>query len=174
MRRSSALATVSALALVALSAEARAVVRVTLETSPPEPVAGQPFRLVYTLQVQNVPSNPGLAAFALGTDITLSGGAPLPQDLAVIGLPGCARSPKLNGFDWVLWRLMADVPVTRTDIMTLGAGGLLKEIPSRPQLRDPEAAGDDSESDGPQRMPRIAAVVIALNTVLLVLTFGGA
>ena len=53
MRRSSALAAVSALGLVALSAEARAVVRVTLETSPPEPVAGQPFRLVYTLQVQN-------------------------------------------------------------------------------------------------------------------------
>lgn len=53
MRRSSALAAVSALALVALSAEARAVVRVTLETAPPQPVAGQPFRLVYTLQVQN-------------------------------------------------------------------------------------------------------------------------
>ena len=82
-------------------------------------------------------------------------------DVPVVGLPGCARSPKLNGFDWVLWRLMADVPVTRTDIMTLGAGGLLKEIPSRPQLRDPEAAGDDSESEGPQRMPRIAAVVMA-------------
>ena len=25
----------------------------------------------------------------------------------VIGLPGCARSPKLNGFDWVLARLLA-------------------------------------------------------------------
>ncbi len=81
----------------------------------------------------------------------------------VVGLPGCARSPKLNGFDWVLWRLMADVPVTRTDIMTLGAGGLLKEIPSRPQLRDPEAAAADSESEseGPQRMPRIPVLVLA-------------
>ena len=79
----------------------------------------------------------------------------------VVGLPGCARSPKLNGFDWVLWRLMADVPVTRKDIMTLGAGGLLKEIPSRPQLRDPEAEGDDGAAEGPQRMPRIAAIVMA-------------
>ena len=30
-----------------------------------------------------------------------------------MGLPGCARSPKLNGFDWVLQRLAAGLPVTR-------------------------------------------------------------
>ena len=29
----------------------------------------------------------------------------------VLGLPGCARSPKLNGFDWVLQRLAAGIPV---------------------------------------------------------------
>ena len=29
----------------------------------------------------------------------------------VLGLPGCARSPKVNGFDWVLQRLIADLPV---------------------------------------------------------------
>ncbi len=29
---------------------------------------------------------------------------------SVIGLPGCARSPKLNGFDFVLWRLLAGLP----------------------------------------------------------------
>ena len=34
-------------------------------------------------------------------------------DVPVIGVPSCARSPKLNGFDWVLARVMADVPVTR-------------------------------------------------------------
>src|SRR5262249_46095904 len=28
----------------------------------------------------------------------------------VLGLPGCARSPKSNGFDWVLRRLLADLP----------------------------------------------------------------
>ena len=29
----------------------------------------------------------------------------------VLGLPGCARSPKVNGFDWVLERLVAGLPV---------------------------------------------------------------
>lgn len=55
----------------------------------------------------------------------------------VIGAPGCARSPKENGFDWVLNRLMAGLPVVRHDIVTMGVGGLLMEIPARPQLRDP-------------------------------------
>ena len=53
----------------------------------------------------------------------------------VLGLPGCARSPKLNGFDWVLERLAANLEVTPEDIMLMGAGGLLKEISSRPQPR---------------------------------------
>src|SRR5262249_13435118 len=45
----------------------------------------------------------------------------------VLGLPGCARSPKVNGFDWVLRRLLADLPIGRKDIMAMGVGGLLKE-----------------------------------------------
>ena len=53
----------------------------------------------------------------------------------MLGLPGCARSPKVNGFDWVLERLCAGVPVGREDIMRMGAGGLLAEIPSRPLPR---------------------------------------
>ena len=57
-------------------------------------------------------------------------------ETTVIGLPGCTRSPKLNGFDWVLQRLLADIPVTASDIMDMGAGGLLKEITSRPQPRN--------------------------------------
>jgi molybdenum cofactor cytidylyltransferase len=55
----------------------------------------------------------------------------------VLGLPGCARSPALNGADWVLERLACGVPVTGDDIAAMGVGGLLKEIPSRPQLREP-------------------------------------
>lgn len=54
----------------------------------------------------------------------------------VIGLPGCARAPALNGADWVLERLLADVPVTPSDIAAMGVGGLLKEIPARGRLRD--------------------------------------
>ncbi|HMQ57759.1 MAG TPA: NTP transferase domain-containing protein, partial [Rhizobiaceae bacterium] len=54
----------------------------------------------------------------------------------VIGAPGCARSPKENGFDWILNRLLAGVDVTDKDIATLGVGGLLMEIPTRPQPRE--------------------------------------
>lgn len=53
----------------------------------------------------------------------------------VLGLPGCARSPKLNGADWVLERMAAGLEVTGEDIAAMGVGGLLKEIPSRPQPR---------------------------------------
>ena len=71
----------------------------------------------------------------------------------VIGLPSCARSPKVNGFDFVLQRLFAGLPVAREDIMRMGVGGLLQEIATRPQPRDAEHA--------PLRAPRIAAIVLA-------------
>lgn len=75
-------------------------------------------------------------------------------EVPVLGLPGCARSPKLNGFDWVLQRLAAGLPVGRDDITGLGVGGLLTEIPTRPQPRagaQPSAAGH----------PNVAAIVLA-------------
>jgi molybdenum cofactor cytidylyltransferase len=53
----------------------------------------------------------------------------------VIGLPGCARSPALNGADWVLSRIVCGIPVRARDISAMGVGGLLKEIPTRPQPR---------------------------------------
>ncbi|MCY4301469.1 MAG: molybdopterin-binding protein [Aestuariivita sp.] len=53
----------------------------------------------------------------------------------VIGLPGCARSPVLNGTDWVLSRVACGIEVSSQDIAKMGVGGLLKEIPSRPQPR---------------------------------------
>jgi len=55
----------------------------------------------------------------------------------IIGAPGCARSPKENGFDWVLDRLIAGLDVTARDIAGMGVGGLLMEIPTRPQPREP-------------------------------------
>lgn len=60
----------------------------------------------------------------------------------VIGLPGCARSPALNGADWVLERIVCGVPVTAADIMAMGVGGLLKEIPSRPRPRQSAGPAD--------------------------------
>jgi molybdenum cofactor cytidylyltransferase len=60
----------------------------------------------------------------------------------VVGAPGCARSPKENGFDWVLMRLLAGLEVPREAITGMGVGGLLMEIVTRPQPRDePVAVG---------------------------------
>ncbi len=70
----------------------------------------------------------------------------------VLGLPGCARSPKPNGFDWVLQRICADLPVGPAEVMAMGVGGLLMEIPSRPQPREGQAAA----ASGP-----IVAIVLA-------------
>src|SRR5262245_7810213 len=61
------------------------------------------------------------------------------ENTPVIGVPSCARSPKVNGFDWVLARILAGIEVTGRDIMDMGAGGLLKEIMSRPTPRDASA-----------------------------------
>lgn len=76
------------------------------------------------------------------------------DDTPVIGVPSCARSPKPNGFDWVLERLLAGLPVTGSDIMEMGAGGLLKEIPSRPRPRE-RAANFQAAA------PAISALVLA-------------
>ncbi len=54
----------------------------------------------------------------------------------VIGLPGCARSPALNGADWVLERVICGLDVSHDDIAAMGVGGLLKEIPIRPMPRE--------------------------------------
>ncbi len=56
-------------------------------------------------------------------------------ELPIVGAPGCARSPKVNGFDWVLERILAGVPIVGADIEAMGVGGLLMEIASRPQPR---------------------------------------
>ncbi len=75
--------------------------------------------------------------------------------MTVVGAPGCARSAALNGFDWVLQRLLAGAPVTPEDIMAMGAGGLLKEISSRPQ---PRGAGPRQAPDGRKK---IAILILA-------------
>ncbi len=75
-------------------------------------------------------------------------------------LPGCARSPKLNGFDWVLQRLFAGVPVTPADVMAMGVGGLLKEIEVRPLPRE-QAPRVAPPALAPRRARTVAAVVLA-------------
>ncbi|MCB1445411.1 MAG: molybdopterin-binding/glycosyltransferase family 2 protein [Rhizobiaceae bacterium] len=74
-------------------------------------------------------------------------------DTPVIGAPGCARSPKENGFDWVLNRILADETPTADQLTGLGVGGLLMEIPTRPLPRLGKApSGHDL---------RVAAIVLA-------------
>ena len=97
----------------------------------------------------------------------------------VIGLPGCAKSPKRNGFDLVLERLCAGLPVTSADMAAMGAGGLLPEA-ERPEPRAAAsvparvgaiilAAGRASRMGGPHKLlehwreqPIIAHVVDAI------------
>lgn len=57
------------------------------------------------------------------------------QGMPIIGMPGCARSPKLNGFDWVLHLLLAGITLSRDELADLAAGGLLNEIAARPLPR---------------------------------------
>lgn len=94
-------------------------------TSDPNDVA--PAALIQaggTLERFGMPVDPGNLLFlgALGAK-------------TVIGLPGCARSPALNGADKVLSRVLCGIAVSSDDIAGMGVGGLLKEIPTRPRPR---------------------------------------
>ncbi len=71
----------------------------------------------------------------------------------VVGVPSCARSPKTNGFDWILQRLMTGEKVSAADVMAMGVGGLLAEIPTRPSPREKQATVPMA--------PQISAVVLA-------------
>jgi molybdenum cofactor cytidylyltransferase len=80
----------------------------------------------------------------------------------VLGLPGCARSPKVNGFDWVLERVVAGLPIGRREIMSMGAGGLLAEIPTRGLKREQAGAAPDAKPVAKVPPgPRIAALLLA-------------
>ena len=75
------------------------------------------------------------------------------DELTVFGLPGCARSLNPSGFDEVLQRHLAGEPIDSALISSLGVGGLLKEIPSRPMPRN--------LSSRSRAKKRIAAIVLA-------------
>jgi len=80
------------------------------------------------------------------------------SEVPVLALPGSARSPRPGGNDLLLERMMADIPVTVADIMAMGVGGLLKEIPSRPL---PRTAAAPRRARSEQSSPRYAAVILA-------------
>ncbi|RKF15215.1 molybdopterin biosynthesis protein [Roseovarius spongiae] len=94
-------------------------------TSDPEDVAPAAVRLAGgRVERVGMPVDPGNLLF-LGAL----------EKRPVIGLPGCARAPALNGADWVLGRVICGLNVTAADIAAMGVGGLLKEIPTRPSPR---------------------------------------
>jgi len=71
-------------------------------------------------------------------------------------LPGCARSPKLNGIDWVLSRLFAGLPTDGAVIAGMGVGGLLKDTGARPLHRAKAVASAAAAAS-----PRVAGIVLA-------------
>ena len=81
-------------------------------------------------------------------------------DRPALVLPGCAKSPKLNGIDFVLPRLFAGLTVRPTDVMALGVGGLLKETDARPLPRE-KAPGVVRSGPAPRSAPILAAVILA-------------
>ncbi len=65
------------------------------------------------------------------------------EGIPVIAAPGCARSPALNGLDWILDRVLAGDQVDSMTISRMGVGGLLKEIRTRPQPRETLESGEE-------------------------------
>ncbi|MDF0600611.1 molybdopterin-binding protein [Psychromarinibacter sp. C21-152] len=102
--------------------------------------------LILTASATSDPGDVGPEAVrAAGGDVTRFGMPVDPGNLLflghqgrrpVIGLPGCARSPALNGADWVLERVACGLDVSDADIAAMGVGGLLKESPARPHPRE--------------------------------------
>lgn len=74
------------------------------------------------------------------------------NDIPVIGAPGCARSPKENGFDWILDRILCGIKVTPEDFSGMGVGGLLMEIETRPRPRETVPA---------RRQPKLCGLLLA-------------
>ena len=79
----------------------------------------------------------------------------------VLGLPGCARSPKVNGFDWVLWRVLAGLPVGADAIRRMGVGGLLSEIGLRPLPRARAGGPPATGAAKPPQRAKIAGIILA-------------
>ncbi len=78
-------------------------------------------------------------------------------DVPVIILPGCARSRRTNGLDWVLQRMLAGLPMGPGEIMAMGVGGLIRSAPEAAE--DPDAVEPAAQRVAPGR--RVAALVLA-------------
>lgn len=74
----------------------------------------------------------------------------------LIVMPGCARSNRLSGLDWVLRRLLARLPMEEADFAAMGVGGLIRTtMPAGGK----ESTGRSATAS--TRTPRIAALILA-------------
>ena len=134
--------------LAALGAGLSATIRVPHEVSAiARALAGAPGAALLILTASatsDVRDTAPAAVRAAGGEVTRFGMPVDPGNLLflgtlgrrpVIGLPGCARSPALNGADWVLDRVFAGLPCGDAEIAAMGVGGLLKESPARGRPR---------------------------------------
>jgi len=77
-------------------------------------------------------------------------------NVVVLGLPGCARSPKMNGVDLILPRLFAGMDISPETLLGLGVGGLLHDVSDRPAPRESHHTARASNKGA-----NVAAVVLA-------------
>lgn len=78
------------------------------------------------------------------------------KGMPILVLPGCARSPKPNGVDWIMQYVASDIPIGHAEIMGMGVGGLLVDTPARPLPRD-SAVNTQTTTE----KPVVAALVLA-------------
>lgn len=77
------------------------------------------------------------------------------RKIDILGLPGCVRTPKRNGFDFVFERMAAGIEVLSSDITEMGVGGIMLEPSKRPARRTIVESGQTTAKT------RIAAIVLA-------------
>lgn len=78
-------------------------------------------------------------------------------DVPVIILPGCARSRRTNGLDWVLQRMLAGLPMGSHEIKAMGVGGLIRNAPEAEENLDAAEPAPPRVASG----RRVAALVLA-------------
>lgn len=88
------------------------------------------------------------------------------DNVPLIVMPGCARSRRLSGLDWVLQRLLARLPLEDADFAAMGVGGLIRTT-MKPGAEEYESAVRSMTTPAapttptmPGR-PRIAALILA-------------
>lgn len=83
-------------------------------------------------------------------------------EVPLLVMPGCARSQRLNGLDWVLRRLLAHLPLEDADFAVMGVGGLIRTTTEPANEENEDPAPELSPAPAmPAKGPHIAALVLA-------------